>query len=97
MFVCLFVLSQNIIFQLLSKNNFALLQAGLIRKWTTDVMAMKKREIRNRLKSEVKEKQEEREEGTLALTLIHMQGPFFLYLAGIILSSLAIFSEILVF
>lgn len=96
MFVCLFVLSQNIIFQLLSKNNFALLQAGLIRKWTTDVMAMKKREIRNRLKSEVKEKQEERE-GTLALKLIHMQRPFFMYLAGIILLSLAIFSEILVF
>ncbi|MPC28839.1 hypothetical protein E2C01_022050 [Portunus trituberculatus] len=78
----------------LSTITFAL-QAGLIRKWTTDVMAMKKSEIKNRINSEVKAKQEEKEEETLALTLIHIQGPFFLYLTGIILSFLAIFSEIM--
>ncbi|XP_063875878.1 ionotropic receptor 21a-like [Scylla paramamosain] len=73
-------------------------EAGLIRKWTTDVMAMKKREIKKRKKSEINEKQEERKKGTLALTLIHMQGPFFLYLAGIILSFLAfLFETVLVF
>lgn len=76
------VLDTNIIF---------LLQAGLIRKWTADVMRKARRKNK---KEPVMEYEKENEEGAiLALTLVHMQGPLLLYLASIVVSFIAFLSE----
>lgn len=73
---------------------FVLLQAGLIKKWTKDVMRKARQGILKTKKEPLMEYEEENTEGViLALTLVHMQGPLMLYLVSIIVSIIAFLSE----
>lgn len=69
------------------------MQAGLIRRWTTDVMGTVKRGIMKGKEESKTEVQKGEGGGILALTLVHMQGPFFLYTAGMIVSLIVFLSE----
>ncbi|XP_063875879.1 uncharacterized protein LOC135108643 [Scylla paramamosain] len=71
-------------------------EAGLIRKWTTDIKGTMKRGImkdKGESMVEVEEEKNEEAESILALTLVHMQGPFFIYAASVTMSLIVFLFE----
>ena len=68
-------------------------EAGLIQRWTTEILERAQFDSQRRQNRAAKENKilEEKEDivgaqVTMALTLVHMQGPLFLYLIGACLS-----------
>lgn len=78
------------------------LQAGLIERWTVEVLERaqfnSQRRQRKVAKENIMSTEEEDAAGTqkvtMALTVIHMQGPLFLYLVGVCLSFAVFLGEI---
>ncbi|KAK7074313.1 hypothetical protein SK128_025051 [Halocaridina rubra] len=80
--------------------------AGLITKWTDDILKEARLDSRKKQLRSTKEVAEEATKkaempfaggAIMALTLTHMQGPFFLLLLGLLLSSVIFITECLIY
>lgn len=79
-------------------------EAGLLNKWAEDVMRDKKREIlrqrqnnkNNRTSNDILQKDTGGNNGLLALTVVHIQGPLFILFIGIGLASFIFLAELII-
>ncbi|KAK7073009.1 hypothetical protein SK128_012675 [Halocaridina rubra] len=74
-----------------------LFESGFIDKWVTDLIKKHTLDSQRRKMAEATARGElvKSDEGTLSLTVHHLQGVFFVYAAGLLLASILLLLEII--